>query len=154
LRIIVGPWFLESEMLVKWDIASDLPCVWGEESGLLQIFLNLAQNSNKAMLSSAQRQLTIQARVEGEWVIVRFQDTGPGIANPDKLFEPFRRSTSVKGLGLFVSRAIAHSFYGDLKYTPVESGSCFAVELLPLREYQKVAGEYERATVENQNSPD
>jgi two-component system sensor kinase FixL len=148
-RIIIGPWFLESEMRVKWDIASDLPHVFGEESGLLQNFLNLAQNSNKAMLSSEQGQLTIQARVEGEWVVVRFRDTGPGIANPDELFEPFRRSTGVKGLGLFVSRAIAHSFYGELKYAPVESGSCFEVELLPLLELKRVAVEYESATIEH-----
>jgi two-component system sensor kinase FixL len=149
LRIIVGPWFLESDMEVQWEIAADLPHVFGEESGLLQIFLNLAQNSNKAMLSSEHGQLTIQANVEKEWVVVRFQDTGPGVANPNELFEPFRRSTAVKGLGLFVSRAIAHSFYGELKYTPVKSGSCFTVELLPAREWQKVAVGYERATVEN-----
>ena len=149
LRIIIGPWFLESEMSVKWAIASDLPQVWGEESGLLQLFLNLAQNSNKAMLASQEKQLTIEAGVEGEWVIVRFTDTGPGIANPDELFQPFRRSTGIKGLGLFVSRAIAHSFHGELKYTPVESGSCFTVELVPLREWQKVAGAYESANIQD-----
>lgn len=154
LRIVVGPWFLESEMCVNWDIADDLPNVWGEESGLLQVFLNLAQNSNKAMAASEQRQLTIQARLENEWVVVRFLDTGPGVANPDELFEPFRRTSGVKGLGLFISRAIVHSFSGELKYTPVESGSCFAVELLPLREWQKVAVEYESQTIEHQNSPD
>jgi two-component system sensor kinase FixL len=149
LRIIVDPWFLESDMQVKWDIATNLPHVFGEESGLLQIFLNLAQNSNKAMLPSEQGQLTIQASAEGEWVVVRFQDTGPGVTNPDELFEPFRRRGAVKGLGLFVSRAIAHSFYGELKHTPVESGSCFAVELLPVREWQKVAVGYEHKTFEN-----
>ena len=136
-------------MSVSWDIAPDLPQVWGEESGLLQLFLNLAQNSNKAMLASERKQLTIQALVENDWVVVRFRDTGPGVANPDELFEPFHRSTGTKGLGLFVSRAIAHSFCGELRYTPEESGSCFAVELLPLREWQKVAVEYERTPVEN-----
>jgi PAS domain S-box-containing protein len=149
LRIIVGPWFRESEMRVTWEIAPELPHVFGEESGILQIFLNLAQNSNRAMLSSEQGHLTIQARAEGEWVVVRFRDTGPGIANPDELFEPFRRSSGIKGLGLFISRAIAHSFHGELKYTPVESGSCFTVELLPLRTPQKGQVEYESATVEN-----
>jgi two-component system sensor kinase FixL len=145
LRIIVDPWFVESDMTVKWEIAPDLPDVWGEESGLLQLFLNLAQNSNKAMLASEERQLTIDARVKDDWVIVRFRDTGPGIANPEELFGPFRRGTGIKGLGLFVSRAIAHSFHGELKNVPVESGSCFEVELLPLREWEKVSGAYENA---------
>jgi C4-dicarboxylate-specific signal transduction histidine kinase len=149
LRIIIDPWFSESETSVAWNVAADLPEVWGEESGLLQIFLNLAQNSNKAMLSSDERRLTIEAGVEGQWVILRFSDTGPGVANPEELFEPFRRSTGIKGLGLFVSRAIAQSFHGDLKYTPVDSGSCFTVELLPLREWQKVAGAYGNTGIQN-----
>jgi signal transduction histidine kinase len=148
-RIIVLPWFLESEIAVNWEIPSELPNVFGEESGLLQVFLNLAQNSHKAMLASDVRQLTVQARVESECVVVRFRDTGPGVANPEDLFEPFRRTSGIKGLGLFVSRAIAHSFYGELKYVAEESGSCFAVELLPLREYQKVAVDYERGEREN-----
>jgi PAS domain S-box-containing protein len=146
LRIIIDPWFGESEMCVNWDISPDLPPVWGEEQGVLQIFLNLAQNSNKAMHSSQQKQLTISAGTEGDAVVVRFRDTGPGVADPEGLFRPFHRSTGVKGLGLYVSRAIAHSFSGELKYVPLPSGSCFAVELVPLREWQKVAGGYESAT--------
>jgi len=147
LRIIINPWFLESEINIEWNIAADLPQVWGEESGLLQLCLNLAQNANKAMLSSAERQLTIEACIEGEWVIVRFRDTGSGIADPEQLFEPFCQSTGIIGLGLFVSRAIAHSFHGELKYTPVASGACFTIELLPLREWEKVAGAYGGANV-------
>ena len=146
LRIIIDPWFQESEMMVHWQIAPNLPHVWGEESGLLQLFLNLAQNSNKAMMSSDKREMTIDVHVEGEWVVARVSDTGPGVSHPEELFEPFRRSTGIKGLGLFVSRAIAHSFHGELKYAPTESGSCFTVELLPLREWEKVrgAGTYEK----------
>jgi two-component system, LuxR family, sensor kinase FixL len=152
LRIIIDPWFRESEMCVNWDIAPDLPPVWGEEPGLLQIFLNLAQNSNKAMHSSEQKQLTISAGAEGDAVMVRFRDTGPGVADPEGLFRPFHRSTGVKGLGLYVSRAIAHSFSGELKYVPLPAGSCFAVELVPLREWQKVTGGYESATAAYHNS--
>jgi PAS domain S-box-containing protein len=152
LRIIIDPWFAESEMCVHWDISPDLPPVWGEEQGVLQIFLNLAQNSNKAMLASQQKQLTISAAAEGDAVVVRFLDTGPGVADPEGLFRPFHRSTGVKGLGLYVSRAIAHSFSGELKYVPLPSGSCFAVELVPLREWQKVAGGYESATAAYKNS--
>jgi len=147
LRIIIGPWFSELEMEIEWDVATNLPEVWGDESELLQLFLNLAQNSNKAMLASEEKRLRVEACLEGDWAIVRFRDTGPGIANPDELFEPFRRGTGIKGLGLFVSRAIAHSFHGELKYTPTESGSCFTVELLPLREWEKVAAGYENTNV-------
>jgi len=141
LRIIADRWFAESDIQITWDIAPGLPEIFGDESGLLQIFLNLTQNSHRAMLASHNGRLAIQARMEGDWVIVRFQDNGPGVTNADALFQPFRQSTGVKGLGLFVSRAIAHSFHGDLKCTPVESGSCFVVELLPLRRGRQAAVE-------------
>ncbi len=133
LRLIIDPWFRDSDIDVSWDIANDLPQVWAEAPGLLQIFLNLAQNSHKALTSSEPKQLTISARGEGEQVIVRFRDTGPGITAPDELFRPFQRSTGVKGLGLYLSRAIAHSFSGELKYEPTPAGSSFVVELIPLR---------------------
>jgi signal transduction histidine kinase len=152
LRIIIGPWLQESEISVTWKLAADLPHVWGEEPGLLQIFLNLAQNCSKAMQSSEQKKLTISAAVERETVVVRFRDTGPGVTQPDELFRPFQRASGAKGLGLYVSRAIAHSFSGELKYEPVPSGSCFAVELVPLREWQKVTGEYGNTAATHQNS--
>ncbi len=151
LRIIIESWFQESEIRVNWQIAADLPPVWGEKRGLMQIFMNLAQNSNKAMNASRQKRLTISAELKGRSVIVRFLDTGPGVAAPDELFQPFNRGTGVKGLGLYISRAIAHSISGDLRCEPVPVGSCFVVELIPLREWQNVADEYGNATA-HQNS--
>jgi signal transduction histidine kinase len=152
LRIIIAPSLQESEISVTWRLAADLPHVWGEAPELLQIFLNLAQNSSKAMQSSEQRKLTISAVVEHESVVVRFQDTGPGVTHPDELFAPFHRASGAKGLGLYVSRAIAHSFSGELTYEPLPAGSCFAVKLVPLREWQKVTSEYGTATATYQNS--
>ncbi|HYM05919.1 MAG TPA: ATP-binding protein [Terriglobales bacterium] len=152
LRLIIDPWFRESEMSVDWELAEDLPAVWAEAPGLLQIFLNLVQNSHKAMSLSERKHLTISAGVTGDLVIVRIQDTGPGITAPAELFQPFHRSTGLKGLGLYVSRAIAHSFSGELRYEPTPVGSCFAVELLPLRTWQKVTVEHGCRTSHRQNS--
>ena len=60
---------------------------------------------------------------------VRFEDTGPGVKSPEKLFQPFARSGEASGLGLFVSRTILRSFAGDLRHEPRAQGSCFAVHL-------------------------
>lgn len=152
LRIIIDPWFRESDIRVKWEIAADLPHVWGEKPGLMQLFMNLAQNSNKALSTSDEKQLTISAGMKGDSVVVRFLDTGPGIADPDELFQPFHTGVGIKRLGLYVSRAIAHSMSGDLKCVPVPAGSCFAVELLSLREWQKVEIEYGHASATYENS--
>jgi signal transduction histidine kinase len=62
-------------------------------------------------------------------VVVRFEDTGPGVRFPEELFKPFQGGGRATGLGLFVSRTIARSFAGDLQHEPRRHGSCFAVRL-------------------------
>jgi signal transduction histidine kinase len=64
--------------------------------------------------------------------IIRFEDTGTGIAAPENLFRPFLPGAESTGLGLYVSRAIMRSFGGELDYQPSSEGCCFAV-VLPLR---------------------
>jgi two-component system, LuxR family, sensor kinase FixL len=97
--------------------------------GLLQVFLNLAKNSQRAMGISERRQLTISSAVEPSYVVIRFEDTGVGIHDPSDLFRPFAQSANAAGLGLYVSRAILRSFRGDLQHEPSSEGCCFIVSL-------------------------
>jgi C4-dicarboxylate-specific signal transduction histidine kinase len=96
---------------------------------LLQVFLNLARNSQRAMETTERKQLTISSTVEPGAVIIRFEDTGPGIPDVSGLFQPFHQSATAAGLGLYVSRAIVRSFRGDLQHEPRSEGCCFAVSL-------------------------
>jgi signal transduction histidine kinase len=95
----------------------------------VQVFLNLARNSQRAMLSSETRQLRITAAEENGRVVIRFEDTGTGIATPEKLFQPFQRGAKASGLGLYISRAIMRSFGGDIAHEPKAAGCCFAVHV-------------------------
>jgi signal transduction histidine kinase len=61
---------------------------------------------------------------------VRIQDTGGGVANPDRLFRPFQLDAQATGLGLYLSRAFMRSFRGDLRYEPESQGSIFIVEFV------------------------
>jgi K+-sensing histidine kinase KdpD len=74
----------------------------------------------------------VTACVEKNSVIVRFEDTGTGIAHPEKLFHPFQPGAASTGLGLYVSRAILKSFGAEIVYEPASEGCCFAVVLQPL----------------------
>jgi len=121
---------------VQWDIQESLPLVWADRYGLIQVFLNLAKNSRRAMASTGTKRLRIAAREEKGTVTIRFEDTGTGIASPENLFRPFQRGAESSGLGLYVSRAIMRSFGGELCYEPRSEGCCFAV-LLPLRVAQE-----------------
>lgn len=131
LRILIETTYHESEITVQWDILEPLPLVWADRYGLVQVFLNLAKNSQRAMMPTETKRLRITAAEENAKVIIRFEDTGTGIASPENLFRPFQRGAKSSGIGLYVSRAIMRSFGGDLSFEPRLEGSCFAV-VLPL----------------------
>jgi len=134
LRVLIEPSFRESGTAVEWRIAEGLPLVWADSYGLLQAFLNLARNSQKAMQASPRKELTITARAEEAAVVIRFEDTGVGVRSPQQLFRPFQQGADGTGLGLYVSRAIVRSFRGELRYEARPAGCCFAVVLAPLAE--------------------
>jgi two-component system, LuxR family, sensor kinase FixL len=131
-RILIEAAYHESKIEVQWHIEESLPLVWADRYGLIQVFLNLAKNSHRAMTATGRKQLRISARRDGGTVVIRFEDTGTGIATSENLFRPFLPGAESTGLGLYVARAIMRSFGGDLGYEPSSEGCCFAV-VLPLR---------------------
>ncbi len=135
LRIVIEPGWRESNATIEWCLPDHLPRVAADPRGLLQAFLNLAQNSHRAVQSTAvqsarSRELTVSAAVEdARTVAVRFEDSGPGVACPERLFQPFQHGADGTGLGLYISRAVLRSYGGDLRFEPRERGACFVVEL-------------------------
>ena len=116
---------------VSWKIAQGLPLVQADHHSLLQVFLNLVRNSERAIKEAGQKHIGVEAGLERDLVVVRFRDTGPGIANPEQLFRPFQPGAQSDGLGLYISRAILRAGGGDLRYEPRPGGACFVVELWP-----------------------
>jgi two-component system, LuxR family, sensor kinase FixL len=129
LRVVIEPPYSESGMEILWKIQDNLPLVIGERYGLMQVFLNLARNSQRAMETSRTRQLTITSEIEPSLVSIRFEDTGIGVSDPSVLFRPFDQAASATGLGLYVSRAILRSFRGDLRHQARNAGCCFVISL-------------------------
>ena len=122
----------EAGVEVSWNVNADLPLVQADHHSLLQVFVNLARNSQQALAQAPERRLQISASVESDLVVVRFRDTGCGVAHPDELFRPFQPGAHSFGIGLYISRAILRSHGGGLRYEPGGPGSCFAVELWPV----------------------
>ena len=151
LRIVIDPALRDREVRVLWELPAELPLVWADRQSLMQVFLNLVKNSEQAMRQRPVRVLTVStsltyaeeagelpgeaealpAAAEAQRVFVRFQDSGPGVAHPGRLFRPFQPEGHSTGLGLYISRALMRSFRGDLRYEQTDAGACFAIELLP-----------------------
>lgn len=112
-----------------------LPAAHADPLQLQQVFLNLISNAVHALEGRGGGALVIEAREEGDRLVVRFADDGCGIAPEDlgRVFDPFfttRPPGKGTGLGLSVSRGIVEDHGGELG---VESrpgaGATFTVAL-------------------------
>lgn len=134
LRIVISPALREDGIEVHWHIQPNLPVVWADRHSLMQVFLNLINNSERAMATQKRRTLSFTSRVEEGRVAIAVSDSGGGVANPELLFKPFQPQADATGIGLYLSRALVRSFRGDLRFEPGAEGATFIVELTPRRE--------------------
>lgn len=123
---------------LRHDYDPSLPEVKGDADRLLQILLNLARNAVEA----GARTLTLRTRAEhavrvGDRVLrsaLRMDviDDGPGVPAElrDTLFEPLVSGRADgTGLGLALSREIAHEHGGELRYTSRTGETVFSLYL-------------------------
>jgi two-component system sensor kinase FixL len=129
LRIVIDSSLRDSGITSRWEIEDGLPTVWADRQSLMQVFLNLTKNSERAMENQERKELAVSAHREGSGVAIRFRDTGSGVTYPERLFHPFQQDAESTGLGLYLSRAFMRSFKGDLHYEPETGGATFVVEL-------------------------
>jgi signal transduction histidine kinase len=130
LRIVVEPEWREIDGEIEWEMPGDLPAVLADRHGLLQVFLNLAKNSHRAVQDCPIQKLRIMVSQDQRVVRIRVQDSGPGISDPERLFQPFQDGADGIGLGLYLSRTMLRSYGGDLRFEPGSEGTCFRVDLL------------------------
>ncbi len=136
LRIVIEGSFQDSGIAIRWQQPASLPRVWADRQALLQVFLNIAKNSQRALDGRPRKEFIVEASSDETSVVVRFIDSGPGVADPQRLFAPFQPGAQASGLGLYLSRTFVRAFRGDIEYEPLGEGSCFAVIL-------KLAGNYQ-----------
>jgi PAS domain S-box-containing protein len=107
-------------MVLRQELAGDLPLVEGDRVQLQQVILNLLLNSADAMseVNDRARQLLIRTERDatgGVRLSVKDAGVGLGPLGTEKLFEPFYTTKSGgMGIGLAVSRTIIESHQGRL----------------------------------------
>ena len=124
-----------NDIKVEREIEPGLPAVTADPHQLEQVFLNIINNGVDAMLEMGRGgALKVKAYQRDGDVITEFQDSGPGIKEPNRIFDPFYTTKSVgkgTGLGLSICYGIVKEHGGDISARNRETGGAIIEIRLP-----------------------
>ena len=117
------------------DIPENLPSVVGDPHQLEQVFLNIVNNALDAIVeASGSGVLKVRVFQKDAYVCVEFDDSGPGIKDPSRIFDPFYTTKSIgkgTGLGLSICYGIVKEHGGEIvARNREEGGATIEVRLL------------------------
>lgn len=142
-----------SAIKATFSFANDLYPIEADGGQLTQVFNNLAINAMQAMTEGGEFQVTArnckidgQQRVadlaQGNYVLLEFSDTGPGIAEEivDKIFDPYFTTKSTgEGLGLAMVHRIVNKHQGKIMVERRAAGGAIFSVFLPASDRQALA---------------
>lgn len=89
---------------VRLSIEKDLPLAMANANHLFQTFIEIIENAMDALQEAGGGSLDISASRQASEIILQFSDTGPGMRDPHRVFDPFYTTKPVgKGTGLGLS---------------------------------------------------
>jgi C4-dicarboxylate-specific signal transduction histidine kinase len=125
-----------NRVILRTELADDLPLITGDRVQLQQVVLNLLRNASDAMsaVDDRPRHMVITTeREEGDRVRLTVQDAGVGLDPQamDRLFEAFYTTKNDgMGMGLSVSRSIIERHHGRLWAAPNDGpGATFSFSI-------------------------
>jgi len=130
---LVEPQAREKGIVLLVDAPGDLELPRGDASLLGQVFLNLLVNALEA--TPEKGRIVVSARADGQWMVVRVKDTGPGLpeVTHERLLEPFfTTKAGGTGLGLYISASIVERHNGDCTLENHPDGGAVAQVRLPI----------------------
>jgi signal transduction histidine kinase len=123
------------EVPIDRDFDENLPNVSVDPIQIQQVFINLISNAIEAMEGSRLTSLVkLRAAVTDQnEVLIQVIDNGPGVHDPERIFEPFL-TTKEKGMGigLAVSRSIVEAHGGRIWAENNPGGGATFCVVLPL----------------------
>ena len=120
-----------------------VPRVLGNSNQLLQAFLQIIENAVDALQEIGRGQLALSLRQEHHELVIDFSDTGPGLREPERVFDPFYTTKPVgkgTGLGLSATYGVVQDHKGQIScHNRPEGGATFEVRLPVLKAGAQVA---------------
>jgi signal transduction histidine kinase len=127
------PQFSTQKIEVQVSLATDLPQIDADANQLLQVCLHIASNALQALEEVGGGVFCVKTRPKDEGVILEFSDNGPGVREPERVFDPFYTTRPVgkgAGLGLSACYGIIREHNGTIVCTNrLEGGTMIRIEL-------------------------
>ena len=123
----------DQKIRIETVMEANLPKIWGDGHQLFQAFVQIVENAVDALEETGGGLLRVSAQLREEEVIVQFSDTGPGIKESNRVFDPFYTTKPIgKGTGLGLSAVYGvvqdHSGQITCQNNP-EGGAMFTLRL-------------------------
>jgi two-component system NtrC family sensor kinase len=117
---------------LRTDFTPGLARVFGDSNQLLQVCLHITNNALNAMDETG-TMLSVSTRQVDDFVVLEYSDDGPGMSEPDRVFDPFYTTRPVgqgTGLGLSACYGIVQEHAGTIKcQNRPEGGAQFQIRL-------------------------
>jgi signal transduction histidine kinase len=124
---------LPGTIRVGLSIDPDFPRVQGNANQLFQAFVEIIENAMDALDEAGGGSLEITAQRQGREAVLQFSDTGPGIREPKRVFDPFYTTKPVgkgTGLGLSAVYGVIQDHSGQITcQNKPEGGALFVVRI-------------------------
>ena len=124
---------LPGKIRVDLSIDPDFPRVHGNANQLFQAFVEIIENAMDALEEAGGGSLEITAQRQGKEAVLQFADSGPGIREPQRVFDPFYTTKPVgkgTGLGLSAVYGVIQDHSGQITcQNKREGGAVFMVRL-------------------------
>ena len=136
-RQMLEPRYPGGRIHIEISIAAGFPRVRGNPNQLFQAFVEIIENAMDALQETGGGFLEITVEQHGEEAILHFSDTGPGLREPQRVFDPFYTTKPVgkgTGLGLSAVYGVIQEHSGQITcQNKPEGGALFTIRL-PLAE--------------------
>jgi signal transduction histidine kinase len=123
----------EQNIHIELSMDEKLPHIWGDGHQLFQVFVQIVENALDALEDAGGGVLQVAAQNRDNGVVIHFSDSGPGIREPHRVFDPFYTTKPIgkgTGLGLSAVYGVVQDHQGQITcHNKPEGGAVFVLRL-------------------------
>jgi signal transduction histidine kinase len=125
----------DRKIRIDAELPSNLPKIRGDGHQLFQTFVQIVDNALDALEEIGGGRLLVSAKIQGDELLVQFSDSGRGMKEPHRVFDPFYTTKPIgkgTGLGLSAVYGVIQEHHGQISCQNNPEGGALFVLRLPI----------------------